>query len=111
MDQYEGYVQVLTVNYPPVELIGDPKKPVYLPKLARIADIKDEVPGARGIKTFFVEFPNGDGFEHECGQCAMISVFGKGESMISIASAPAVKEYKQFSIMRTGRVTTGSAIA
>ena len=34
MDQYEGYVQVLTVNYPPLELIGDPKKSVYLAKLA-----------------------------------------------------------------------------
>jgi sulfhydrogenase subunit gamma (sulfur reductase) len=79
---------------------------LYLPKLARIVDIKEEVPGARAIKTFRVEFANGDGFEHECGQCAMISVFGKGESMISIASAPLIKEYKQFSIMRTGRVTT-----
>ncbi len=78
----------------------------YLPKLARIADIKDEVPGARAIKTFRVEFLDGDGFEHDCGQCAMISVFGKGESMISIASAPMIKDYKQFSIMRTGRVTT-----
>ena len=78
----------------------------YLPKLARIAGIKDEVPGTRAIKTFRVEFINGDGFEHDCGQCAMISVFGKGESMISIASAPVVKEYKQFSIMRVGRVTT-----
>lgn len=79
---------------------------VYMPKLARIIDIKEESPGARAIKTFRVEFINGDGFDHECGQCAMISVFGKGESMISIASAPAIKEYKQFSIMRTGRVTT-----
>ena len=60
----------------------------YLPSMARIVEIKDEVPGARAIKTFLVAFENGGGFEHECGQCAMISVFGKGESMISIASAP-----------------------
>jgi sulfhydrogenase subunit gamma (sulfur reductase) len=79
---------------------------IYLPSLARIAGIKEEAPGARGIKTYRLEFVNGGGFEHECGQCAMISVFGKGESMISIASAPSVKDYKQFSIMRTGRVTT-----
>ncbi|MBF0355868.1 MAG: FAD/NAD(P)-binding protein [Alphaproteobacteria bacterium] len=78
----------------------------YLPKLGRIAAIKEEVPGGRAIKTFRIEFVNGDGFEHDCGQCAMISVFGKGESMISIASAPHIKEYKQFSIMRVGRVTT-----
>ena len=79
---------------------------IYLPSLARIAGIKNEVPGARGIKTYRLEFVNGGEFEHACGQCAMISVFGKGESMISIASAPSIKDYKQFSIMRTGRVTT-----
>jgi NAD(P)H-flavin reductase len=79
---------------------------VYLPKLGRIVDIKEESSGARAIKTFRVEFVEGDGFEHECGQCAMLSVFGKGEMMISIASAPSIKDYKQFSIMKTGRVTT-----
>ncbi len=87
------------------EAIGQTSN-IYMPQLARIAGITDEVPGPRGIKTFRVEFLNGGGFEHDCGQCAMISVFGKGESMISIASPPSVKEYKQFSIMRTGRVTT-----
>ncbi|MEJ2123836.1 MAG: FAD/NAD(P)-binding protein [Alphaproteobacteria bacterium] len=79
---------------------------LYLPTMARITAIRQESVGARAIKTFQVEFPNGDGFDHDCGQCAMLSVFGKGESMISIASAPMIKEYKQFSIMRTGRVTT-----
>jgi len=34
MDKYEGYVQVLSLNYPPVELLGDPKKSVYLSKAA-----------------------------------------------------------------------------
>ncbi len=79
---------------------------IYLPKMGRIIDVNSEVEGARAIKTFRVEFVNGDGFDHECGQCAMLSVFGKGESMISIASSPLIKEYKQFSIMRVGRVTT-----
>jgi sulfhydrogenase subunit gamma (sulfur reductase) len=79
---------------------------LYLPKLARISDVKQEVGGARAINTYRVEFPNGDGFDHTPGQCAMLSVFGKGEVMISIASSPLIKEYKQFSIMRTGKVTT-----
>ncbi|CAH2603050.1 Heterodisulfide reductase, cytochrome reductase subunit [Rhodovastum atsumiense] len=77
----------------------------YFPRLARITHIREEVPGARAIRTFRVEFVDGRGFDHEPGQCAMISVFGKGESMISIASAPMITEYKQFSIMRSGRVT------
>jgi sulfhydrogenase subunit gamma (sulfur reductase) len=79
---------------------------VYLPALARIAGIEEETRGARAIKTFRVEFPDGGAFDHECGQCAMLSLFGKGEVMISIASAPALKDYKQFSIMKSGRVTT-----
>jgi sulfhydrogenase subunit gamma (sulfur reductase) len=79
---------------------------VYLPSLARIIDIAEETHGGRAIKTFRVDFPEGGGFDHECGQCAMLSVFGKGEVMISIASAPAIKDYKQFSIMKMGRVTT-----
>ncbi|MBI4743017.1 MAG: FAD/NAD(P)-binding protein [Betaproteobacteria bacterium] len=78
---------------------------IYLPQLARIAHIKEEVGGERAIKTFRLEFENGGGFEHACGQCAMLSIFGRGESMISIASAPHIKDYKQFSIMRVGRVT------
>lgn len=80
---------------------------IYLPQLARVIFTKEEVPGERAIKTFQIEFLNKDGFfEHECGQCAMLSVFGQGESMISIASSPLDKNYKQFSIMRAGRVTS-----
>ncbi len=79
---------------------------LYLPTLARIAEVKREVLGARAINSYKVEFPNQDGFEHTVGQCAMLSVFGKGEVMISIASSPLIKDYKRFSIMRVGKVTS-----
>jgi NAD(P)H-flavin reductase len=78
----------------------------YLPEPARIIGIKEEVTGQRAIKTFRTQFINGGQFSYNCGQCAMLSVFGKGESMISISSAPYVKDYLQFSILKTGRVTT-----
>jgi sulfhydrogenase subunit gamma (sulfur reductase) len=78
---------------------------VYLPQLAKIISVREEVGGARPIKTFRVRFLDG-GFTHRCGQCAMISIFGKGESMISISSSPLVTDYLQFSILKTGRVTT-----
>ncbi len=78
---------------------------IYLPELARITHIKEEIGGERAIKTFRVEPVNGSTFEHTCGQCAMLSAFGRGEMMISIASSPLIKEYKQFSIMRVGRVS------
>jgi NAD(P)H-flavin reductase len=78
----------------------------YIPELARIIDIKEEVEGSRSIKTFRTNFVNPNGFSHRCGQCAMLSVFGKGEAMISISSTPLIKDYLQFSILKTGRVTT-----
>ena len=79
---------------------------VYLPKAAKILEIKEEVGGVRPIKTFRTAFLDGGGFAYRCGQCAMLSVFGKGEVMISISSPPLVKDYLQFSILKTGRVTT-----
>jgi NAD(P)H-flavin reductase len=82
----------------------------YLPRPAKIIGIKQEVSGQRAIKTFKTRFvgSNGKGaaFDFRCGQCAMLSVLGKGESMISISSAPAVDDYLQFSILKTGRVTS-----
>lgn len=79
---------------------------VYLPKLAKIIKIKEEVGGERPIKTFRVTLLNGDDFSFKCGQCAMLSIFGKGESMISISSSPLVKDFLQFSILKMGRVTS-----
>jgi len=78
----------------------------YIPKLAKIIEIKEEVSGARAIKTFRTQFLEGNGFSHRSGQCAMLSVFGKGESMISISSSPLMKDYLQFSILKMGRVTS-----
>jgi NAD(P)H-flavin reductase len=79
---------------------------VYIPKLARIVQIKEEVGGARPIKTFRTRFSAGNDFSFRCGQCAMLSVFGKGESMISISSSPLIKDYLQFSVLKMGRVTS-----
>lgn len=78
----------------------------YIPKPAKLVSIKEEVSGARAVKTFRTRFVNGNSFSHQCGQCAMLSVFGKGEAMISISSSPLQKEYLQFSIMKMGRVTS-----
>lgn len=78
----------------------------YIPRLAKLMEIKEEVGGARSIKTFRTEFLNKNDFSFRCGQCAMLSVFGKGESMISISSSPLMKDFLQFSILKMGRVTT-----
>lgn len=79
---------------------------VYLPRLAKIVEIKQEVDGARPIKTFRTRFDSDGNFSFRSGQCAMLSVFGTGEAMISISSSPLVKDYLQFSILKMGRVTS-----
>jgi NAD(P)H-flavin reductase len=79
---------------------------VYIPQLAEIINVKDEVAGARAIKTFRARFLDGPQFDYKSGNCAMLSVFGKGESMISISSTPLIKDYLQFSIMKSGKVTS-----
>jgi len=78
----------------------------YLPRLAKIIHIKQEVDGARPIKTFRTQFLEENDFSFRCGQCAMLSVFGKGESMISISSSPLTEDYLQFSILKMGTVTS-----
>ena len=78
----------------------------YIPKLAKIIEIKDEVTGPRAVKTFRAQFIEDNGFSHKSGQCAMLSVLGKGEAMISISSSPLQKDYLQFSILKMGRVTS-----
>jgi NAD(P)H-flavin reductase len=78
----------------------------YIPHLAVIADIGDETTGKRAIKTFKIAFQESSvNFTYKPGQCAMLGILGKGESMISINSL-AGENHLQFSIMKMGKVTS-----
>ena len=58
------------------------------------------------VKTVRVEAPNGGKlFEHLPGQCAMLSVPGISEAMISITSSPTNRDYMEFSVKRCGCLT------
>ncbi|MBQ9098307.1 MAG: FAD/NAD(P)-binding protein [Clostridia bacterium] len=58
------------------------------------------------VKTFRVEAPEGGKlFEHEPGQCAMLSVPGISEAMISITSSPTNKAFMEFSVKKCGCLT------
>lgn len=66
---------------------------------------------ARDIKTFelvFLDQEEREKFKFSCGQFAMLSVLGAGESPIGIASSPLDDQYLQFTVKRypTGVVTT-----
>jgi NAD(P)H-flavin reductase len=81
-------------------------KDEYVPVIAEVTDIRtDTPPGDRMIKTLRVQKDGRAPFAHLPGQCAMLSSFGKGESMISIACPPN-GEYLEFSILIQGGVTT-----
>ena len=58
------------------------------------------------VKTFRVEAPEGGKlFEHEPGQCAMLSVPGISEAMISITSSPPNTAVMEFSVKKCGCLT------
>lgn len=75
-----------------------------IPYVAVVTDIRQETPD---VKTFRVVSPDGKKlFEHIPGQCAMLSVPGVSEAMISITSSPTNTEYMEFSVKKCGCLTT-----
>jgi len=80
----------------------------YLPNPAVIQRITDENE-ARDIKTFQVAFCDEkvrDTFRYTCGQFAELSLWGFGECPIGIASSPMDQGHLQFTVKRTGVVTS-----
>ena len=83
-----------------------PESPL-IPLVGTIDKITSET-AASDIKTFQVSFDDPavmENFNYMSGQCAMLSMFGVGESMISITSTPTRKGIIEFCIKKTGRVT------
>ncbi|MEW6078016.1 MAG: FAD/NAD(P)-binding protein [Thermodesulfobacteriota bacterium] len=80
----------------------------YLPYPVRIDDIKTETED-RSLKTFkfvFIDPADEDKFAYQAGQFAELSVTGKGEIPIGIASSPVEKGFVKFTVNRAGVVTT-----
>lgn len=77
---------------------------VYTPQVAVITDI---IPETKNIKRFIMQYE--DKSLHEnfkfTGQFFEITVFGVGEIAISIPFSPSSKEYFDFCIKKTGKVT------
>ena len=80
----------------------------YLPYPVRIEEIITETED-KNLKTFKLVFLNPDDekkFSYKSGQFAELSVAGKGEAPIGIASSPTEKGYLMFTINKVGLVTT-----
>ena len=81
----------------------------YQPWLSTIDDIREEVGGQRAIKTFRLKFQDKNiqnDFTYLPGQCAMVSLFGKGECFFAISSSPTQKDHIEVSVMKLGKVTS-----
>jgi NAD(P)H-flavin reductase len=80
----------------------------YLPLPTRIETIRTETTD-RSLKTYVLRFQNGNDaerFRYRPGQFAEISLAGKGEVPIGIASSPTEGDALAFTINRAGVVTT-----
>lgn len=83
---------------------GSGKNPL-VPDLAVIESITDETPD---VKTFRVRFDDPtlvEEFAYQPGQCAMLSLPGIGEAMISITSSPTRTGFLEFAVKRVGLFT------
>jgi NAD(P)H-flavin reductase len=81
----------------------------YIPIPVEIAKIINEV-DTNDIKTFRLTFPHKKDEEHFRylpGQFAELSIYGKGESPIGIASSPTNPGYVEFTVQRAGTVMPG----
>ncbi len=80
----------------------------YIPAPVEIIKIITEV-DTKDIKTFrfrFLKPEDREAFAYLPGQFAELSVFGKGESPIGIASSPTDPDYVEFTVQKAGVVTT-----
>jgi len=80
----------------------------YLPIPVEVVKITTEV-DTKDIKSFRLAFVNKEdeeNFKYLPGQFAELSIYGKGESPIGIASSPTQKGYLEFTVQRAGVVTS-----
>ena len=80
----------------------------YIPYPVEVEKIITEV-DTKDIKTFRLRFVNKEDeekFKYIPGQFGELSIFGKGESPIGIASSPTQPGYIEFTVQRAGVVTS-----
>ncbi|MCL4386165.1 MAG: FAD/NAD(P)-binding protein [Actinobacteria bacterium] len=81
-------------------------KNLLIPQIATVKKIINETTNIISLQIVLDDNESLKNFKFEPGQFGQISVFGVGESTFVINSSPLVKEYLQFSVMKTGVNTT-----
>ncbi len=85
----------------------------YIPMPVKIDKIINEV-DTNDIKTFRLTFLNKEDeekFKYLPGQFSELSIYGKGESPIGIASSPTEPGYVEFTVQRAGAIVPGLVTA
>ncbi|MBI4633544.1 MAG: FAD/NAD(P)-binding protein [Deltaproteobacteria bacterium] len=85
----------------------------YIPMPVEVVNIVTEV-DTNDIKTFrfaFVNKEDEERFQYLPGQFAELSILGKGESPIGIASSPTQKGYIEFTVQRVANLSGGIVTA
>ncbi|MEN6331303.1 MAG: FAD/NAD(P)-binding protein, partial [Smithella sp.] len=85
----------------------------YIPVPVTVSRVINEV-DTNDIKTFRLTFLNKEDeekFKYLPGQFAELSIYGKGESPIGIASSPTQPGYLEFTVQRAGAIVPGLVTA
>ncbi|MDI6742932.1 MAG: FAD/NAD(P)-binding protein [Smithella sp.] len=85
----------------------------YIPMPVEIIKIIDEV-DTHDIKSFRLKFMNKEDeakFKYLPGQFSELSIYGRGESPIGIASSPTEEGYVEFTVQRAGAIQPGLVTA
>ncbi len=86
--------------------MSDIKPNPYIPWMTTIEEIISENKPVNDLKTFKLVFNKPDElFDYIPGQFAELSIFGKGEAPIGIASSPTEEGFLLFTVKRVGSVT------
>lgn len=78
----------------------------YLPEMATIIEVVTETPDIKTFRVVLDDPAKMAAFRFEPGQVGQLTVFGTGEATFVINSPPTRMDYLQFSVMRTGELTT-----
>ncbi|MGE5576485.1 MAG: FAD/NAD(P)-binding protein [Syntrophothermus sp.] len=81
------------------------RKSPLIPEVATIEKITQETPDVKTFRVVFDEPGVMEGFTYRSGQCAMVSLPGVGEAMISITASPTRKGFLEFGIKKAGTLT------
>jgi len=76
------------------------------PEPATVVDVIEETPNIKSFRVVFDDPELMQSFTFLPGQVGQLGIVGVGESTFAISSPPSEKEYLQFSVMKTGEVTS-----